>query len=395
MILRRPIAFHPTVAVAAGFLVGLLAVLQVLSGVAAAAGPALITTHPVADPETDELTFFVGAFNEGGRPVKASSLELTVDGQRSDAPLVTQSMSDWATTSAEANKTWRPPLTVGLVYLWIEHVPPGVLDGIQAFFQRVPSRTVVYPTVYGRMRQGRARLAAADVSRLGDVPYVEGYRPNLVEGIRLDLADLAADPAALRILLVVTDGRDFADPKGDGPGDFASLGREIRKAGITPLVVAFPAPDADRAQAAINLGELHDAAGGVLRLLDQPQDLENALESLGQGMADLMRLRVAIPWNWRVLGGAHHLSVRMNIGNGQRLTADMGSVTIGPGHRRVAGVDRRRGDLRAAPPGRRRRDRRRNPDRGARPDPPGRLPAPRRRRADAQLSRRRPLAGRD
>ena len=219
---------------------------------------------------------------------------------------------------------------MGLVYLWIEHLPPGVLDGVQAFFQRVPSRTVVYPTIYGRMRQGRARLAAADVSRLGDVPYIEGYRPNLIEAVRLDLGDLAADPAALRILLVVTDGRDFAD-KGEGPGDFAALGREIRKAGVTPLVVAFPAPDADRAQAATNLGELHDAAGGVLRLLEQPQDLENSLESLGQGMADLLRVRVATPWSWHMFGGSHHVSVRLNVGGGQRLNADMGSVSVGPG----------------------------------------------------------------
>ena len=317
--------------------------LATLSGVAAAAGPALITTRPVLDAETDELTFFVGGFNDGGRSLKASSLELTIDGQRSDAPPVTQSLADWATTSTEGSKTWRPPLSVGLVYLWIEHLPPGVLDGVQAFFQRVPSRTVVYPTVYGRMRQGRARLTAADVSRLGDVPYIEGNRPNLIEAVRLDLADLAADPAPLRILLVVTDGRDFADPKGEGPGDFAALGREIRKAGVMPLVVAFPAPDADRAQAASNLTDFHDAAGGVLRLLDQPQDLENALESLGQGMADLLRVHVATPWSWHVLGGSHHLSVRLSVGSGQKLSADMGAVAIGPGKLRsvvlgVAGV---------------------------------------------------------
>ena len=305
--------------------------LPTLPSVAWAAGPALITTRPTLDAETDELTFFVGVFNDAGRSLKATSLELTIDGQKSDAPPITQSLSDWATTSAEGSKTWHPPVSVGLVYLWIEHIPPGVLDGIQAFFQRVPSRTVVYPTVYGRMRQGRARLTAADVSRLGDVPYIEGNRPNLVEAMRLDLGDLGADQAPLRILVVVTDGRDFADPKGEGPGDFASLGREIRKAGITPLVVAFPAPDADRAQATSNLSDFHDAAGGVLRMLDQPQDLENALESLGQGIADLLRVRVATPFSWHLLGGAHKLSVRLNVGGGQRLGADMGAVSIGPG----------------------------------------------------------------
>ena len=315
----------------AAIALALAVALPMLPGTASAVGPALLTTRPVYDAEGDELTFFIGGFNDAGRSLKATSLELTIDGQKSEAPPVTQSLSDWATASAEGSKTWKPPLSVGLVYLWIEHIPPGVLDGIQAFFQRVPSRTVVYPTVYGRMRQGRARLTAADVSRLGDVPYIEGNRPNLIEAVRLDLADLAADPAPLRILVVVTDGRDFADPKGEGPGDFAALGREIRKAGVTPLVVAFPAPDADRAQATSNLSDLHDAAGGVMRMLDQPQDLENALESLGQGITDLLRVRVATPFGWHLFGGSHKVSVRLNIPGGQRLNADMGAVSIGPG----------------------------------------------------------------
>jgi hypothetical protein len=133
----------------------------VLSAGSAVANPALITTRPTVDPDTDELTFFVGGFNDSGRSLKASSLDLLIDGQRADGAPMIQSLSDWATTSAEASKTWRPPLSVGLVYLWIEHIPPGVLDGVQAFFQRVPSRTVVYPTVYGRMRQGRARVTAS------------------------------------------------------------------------------------------------------------------------------------------------------------------------------------------------------------------------------------------
>ena len=67
---------------------------------------------------------------------------------------------------------------MGLVYLWVDGVPAGVLDGIHAFFQRIPSRTSVYPTIYGRMRQGRARLTAGDISRLDEVPYLDGYRPN-------------------------------------------------------------------------------------------------------------------------------------------------------------------------------------------------------------------------
>ena len=245
----------------------------------ASAESAVIATRPALDAETGDLVFFVGGINATGRSLKASGMEMVVDGQPAGAPVATQSLADWAATAAEANQSWRPPVGVGLVYLWVDGVPASVLDGIQAFFQRVPSRTPVYPTLYGRMRQGRARLTAADVGRLGDVPHIEGYRPNLIDAIRLDLPDLAADAAPLKLLLLVTDGRDFADPKGDGPGDFAGLGRDIRKAGVIPVVVAFPPPEADAATAAANLRDLHEAAGGFLRTVDNVQDIENVLES--------------------------------------------------------------------------------------------------------------------
>ena len=166
-----------------------------------------------------------------------------------------QSLSDWATAASEASPTWRPPLGVGLVYLWVDGVPAGVLDGIHAFFQRLPARTVVYPTIYGRLRQGRARLTAGDISRLDEVPYLDGYRPNMVDAIRLNLVDLANDPAPLKILVLVTDGRDYADPKGEGPGDFAALGADLRRAGIALLVTRFR-PEADADQAAANLRDL-------------------------------------------------------------------------------------------------------------------------------------------
>ncbi|MES1207869.1 MAG: FHA domain-containing protein [Pseudomonadota bacterium] len=297
----------------------------------AVAEPAVIATRPVPDTETGDLIFFAGAIHDSGRSLKASSLEMVIDGQRAGPPTATQSLGDWATTSAEGSQTWRPPVSVGLVYLWVQGVPPSVLDGVQGFFRRVPSRTPVYPTIYGRMRQGRARLTAADVSRLGDVAHLEGYRPNLIDALRLDLSDLTGDAAALKLMLVVTDGRDFADPKGDGPGDFASLGREIRKAGVTPLVVAFPPPEADAAQAAANLRDLHESAGGFLRTVDQVQDIENVLESLGQAVADLQRVRLATPASWSFFGGSHRITLRLTASDGQRLTADAGSVAVGAG----------------------------------------------------------------
>jgi hypothetical protein len=298
----------------------------------AVAGPTLITTRPASEDVSDRITFLVGGIDESGRSLKASTLDLAIDGHPVGTTSV-QTLADWATASAEASQAWRPPLSVGLVYLWIEGVPAGVLDGIHAFFQRVSSRTVVYPTIYGRLRQGRARLTAADISRLDEIPYLDGYRPNMIEAIRLNLADLAADPAALKVLLVVTDGRDFADPKGENPGDFAAIGAELRRAGVTVLVAGFR-PEADSAQAAANLRDLHDAAGGFLSARDQVEDLENTLESLGQGLADLQRVELPLPWTWRLFGGSHRVSVHLNVATGESLTAEVGTVAVGPGNLR-------------------------------------------------------------
>jgi hypothetical protein len=304
----------------------------ILLALPAVAGPTLITTRPASEAGADRITFLVGGIDESGRSLKASTLELTVDGQPTATTSV-QALADWATASAEGSQTWRPPLSVGLVYLWIDGVPAGVLDGIHAFFQRVPSRTVVYPTIYGRLRQGRARLTAADISRLDEIPYLDGYRPNMIEAIRLNLADLAADPAALKILLLITDGRDFADPRGENPGDFAEIGAELRRAGVTVLVAGFR-PEADAAQAAGNLRDLHDSAGGFLSARDQVEDLENTVESLGQGLADLQRVEVPSPWTWRLLGGSHRLSVHLTAADGERLTAEVGTVAVGTGNLR-------------------------------------------------------------
>ena len=156
--------------------------------------------------------------------------------------------------------------------------------------------------------------------------------------MRLGVGDLAADPAPIKILLLITDGRDFADPKGDGPGDFAAVGKLIRKSGVTPLVVGFPAPEADAAQAAANLRDLHDGAGGFMRQLEQVDDLENAIESLGQGLADLQRVQLPSPWSWRLLGDSHRISVRLTAAGGQRLTAEAGTISAGTGSTRAIGL---------------------------------------------------------
>ena len=54
------------------------------------------------------------------------------------------------------------------------------------------------------MRQGRALLPPRH-QPLGRRAYLDGFRPNLIDAVKFDAADLAADPAALKVLLVVTE----------------------------------------------------------------------------------------------------------------------------------------------------------------------------------------------
>ena len=307
---------------AGALLAGLLACSSAL------AGPKVLSTRPIVG-ETGRIEFLAGGIDERGRSLSRAGLEVGVDGQPM-TPLALQSLSDWATAASEASPTWRPPLAVGLVYLWVDGVPSGVLDGIHAFFQRLPARTLVYPTIYGRLRQGRARLTAGDISRLDEVPYLDGYRPNMADAIRLNLVDLANDPAPLKVLVLVTDGRDSADPKGEGPGDFAALGAELRRAGIALLVTRFR-PEADADQAAANLRDLVEATGGFLDARDQPEELENTLESLGQSVADLQRVELPIPWPWRLFPGNHRITIQLMTPAGERLSAEVGTLRIESG----------------------------------------------------------------
>ena len=159
----------------------------------------------------------------------------------------------------------------------------------------------------------------------------------MIDAIRLNLSDLGADPAPLKLLLLVTDGRDFADPKGDEPGDFAALGGALRRAGITVLVARFR-PEADAEQASTNLRDLSEATGGFLGPRDQPDELENVLESLGQSVADLQRVEIPTPWSWRFTAGSRRVAVRFNTAGGQPLLADVGTLAGGSGLPRTIGV---------------------------------------------------------
>ena len=295
----------------------------------AQAGPWFVVSPPTID--RGEIILFVGGVSEEGATLKPSSVEAEIDGASAAPPRSLESFSDFAQTEAEAAPTWNSPLALGLVYLWIKEVPTALsdaaLEGVTGFLKRLPARTNAYATLYGRKRQPIPKLKASELgATLHDLAYLGGDRPNLAEAIRIDLQNLLTDESPFKVILVVTDGRDFTDATGEGPADFSALGSEIAKAGVRLLVLSFPAPDADAEQSARSLADL--AAGGAFhRAADQALELQSTLESLGQAIADMRRVRLEIPWSWRTFGGTHR--IRLNLtSEGKRRAIEAGAITL-------------------------------------------------------------------
>jgi len=288
-----------------------------------------VVSPPVIDRR--EIVFLLGGVSEEGASLKPSSLEAELDGAPTSPPQALEAFADFAQNAAEADPRWKSPLAVGLVYLWIKEVPAAVsdaiLEGVTGFLKRLPVRSSAYATLYGRKRQPIPKLKASELgATLHDLAYLGGDRPNLADAIRIDLANLGSDDSPFKVLVVVSDGRDFTDATGEGPGDFSVLASDIGKAGVKLLLLSFPAPDADAEQSAKSLADL---AGGAIfhRETDQPLELQSALESLGQAIADMRRVRIEIPWSWHTFGGTHRLRLNLT-SDGKRRVIEVGTVTL-------------------------------------------------------------------
>jgi hypothetical protein len=316
---------------------GLCALLVTVALVpAATAAPAFIASPPVLDRAAGELELFVGGISEDGTTLKPSAIEVEIDGQPGPAPKAMEAFSEYAQTAAEASQGWKSPLAVGLVYLWVKEVPAGtadaILEGVGGFFRRIPARTNVYATLYGRKRQPIPLLKASEIGgQLHDIGFLPGDRPNLADAIRVDLKALRGDESPFKVLLVVTDGRDFNDTTGDSSADFAAIADEVDKAEVKLMVVSFPAPEADAEQTTKNLVDLA-SSGAVRRVTEQPLEVQTALEALGQAIADMRRVRMEIPWSWRNLGGTHKLRLNLTIDDKHR-ALEIGKVTVPAGVR--------------------------------------------------------------
>jgi hypothetical protein len=315
---------------------GWLAALLVAAALAPAAhaAPVFIASPAVVDREAGEMVLLVGGFSEDGASLKPSAMEVEIDGQAGPAPKSTEVFSEYAQTAAEGSQAWKSPLAVGLVYLWVKEVESrtsdAILEGVGGFFRRIPARTNVYATLYGRKRQPIPKLKASEIGgQLHDIGFLPGDRPNLADAIRVDLKALLGDESPFKVILVVTDGRDFTDSSGDSSADFGAVADEVEKAGVKLMVVSFPPSEADAEQSTKNLGDLA-GSGTVRRATEQPLEVQTTLESLGQSIADMRRVRLEIPWGWRNLGGTH--KVRLNLTtDGKRRAIEVGKVTVAAG----------------------------------------------------------------
>ena len=305
------------------------------------AAPTWLVSPPTVDGESASLNLFVGGISEDGATMKASSIDLEIDGAPASPPRIMESFFDLAQRAAEAAPDWKSPLAVGLVYLWIKETPAGIsdsiLEGAQGFFKRLPARTSAYATLYGRKRQPIPKLKASEIGgQLHDLGYLGGDRPNLGDAIAVDLKNLSADESLFKLLLVVTDGRDFADPTGEGPTDLAAVANQMGKAGVRLLLVSFPSPEADAEQSAKNLNDL-SSQGVFFRAVEQPMELQTTLESLGQSVADLRRIQIDLPWAWHTFGGSHKVRIYLTT-DGKRRVVELGKITLPSQAGRLAGV---------------------------------------------------------
>lgn len=279
-----------------------------LGALVLAAAPAFAqSTLVVADPEVVDGTLGVvvaGRTSEGA-PAPATDVDLVLDG----ADGVREVGRDKLGSYADENPKWTPPLAIGVVYLWAKGAPKSVLDGLEALFRNVkPGTITVYPTPYGQGHRkfntkGSASRAAG--GELAEYPPYENDQPRLVDAVKFNAKTLAEDPAPLKLLFIITDGR------GSGAGrewePFAALGEDLRRAGFLVTVLSFP-PAVDAQEAAANVQELVDAAQARHLKTENVADLPAMVESLAVSVSSFERVRFALPW--RAFGGKEKISFR-------------------------------------------------------------------------------------
>jgi hypothetical protein len=297
-----------------------------------AASSTVLVAAPEIDRDKGELVVLVGAARPDGTPARVENATLLFNDVDAGPAVGDDAITDYASE----HPRWAPPIAIGLVYLWAKGGPETVMDGIESLFKHVPGRVTVYPTPYGQgYRPVLTRLTAARAAGgdLVDLPPLVGDQYKLIEAVRFNASKLAEDESAIKHLVIITDGIDFAEHDARG---FALLGEELRKKKLHVELV-WLRPQADAEQAAASVRALSEAARAHQISADSPGDLRAMTESLADTLVGLRRLRFALPWTSRVFGGVKRVGVAASI-DGTSMKAHDGSVVVPVAPGTVVGI---------------------------------------------------------
>lgn len=279
---------------------------------------------PRLDEETKTIELVVGTRLAGIERAKLDNLEVLF-GKKAGQIKASQPFLDYAADKVRAAESWRPPITVGLVYLWTDGTPPELLDGVHRLFKRLPPQTVVLPTPFGQSYfpvvnpVSAARVAGGG---LDDQPFIEGDAITFLKAVRANVAEVAKDDAPLKALVIVADGRDYT--AGSDPGPFAAFGKELREAGYITQVIGLPTDD-DAARA--NVRALAHAADARLLSARQVSELPALTEAAGTLFFDLKVLKVKLPLSLRLLGGDVPVTVQATV-DGKPTSFEAGQLSV-------------------------------------------------------------------
>lgn len=289
-----------------------------------AAEVSLFSDPPRLSEDGKTVELVVGARLPGIERARLEDLAVFF-GKKPGRVVSSQPYLDFAVDKSKGAESWRPPISVGLVYLWTEGTPPEMLDGVHRLFKRLPPQTVVLPTPFGQSYfpvvnpVSAARVAGGG---LDDQPFIEGDAITFLAAARANVAEVAKDDAPVKALVIVADGRDYT--ASTDPGPFAAFGKTLREANYVTQVIGLPTDD-DVAKN--NIKALANAAGARLLPARQASELPALTEAAGTLFFDMRVVKVAVPFSTGILGGDVEVTLQAKA-DGKVVSSSAGTITV-------------------------------------------------------------------
>jgi hypothetical protein len=216
-----------------------------------------------------------------------------------------------------------PSLALGIVFIRAKPptaATPGttesdrVYEGVKGALEG-NGETIVYFTPFGSSRPSEVLRGKAKYVESPDIAnselYAEPPAPDVLGALGANVDALALAPERIKLLVVVTPGRDVAHA---GDPQIATLAARMQKAGVAPVVVSFRPETGAREAAALiqdlvaQTGALHvDASANVTWTLA-------SLSSKSGGVLGFRRFRFPTSGLHPLLGGTKALRIRAGAG---------------------------------------------------------------------------------